>query len=400
MRYSAKPRVLILADYFLPGFKAGGPIRSLANLVEHLGKEFEFRIITRDRDVGERSPYAETPRNRWQPAGKAEVLYLSPPRFLPGLLKSAIADWDCEAIYLNSFFSLVFATQTLILRKLGLLPRITVIVAPRGEFSPKALALKKHKKRAYLNFSTSLRLYHNVLWQASSSYEEEDIRRHFPNARVMIVPNIVNDNPNRVALPSKRPGKLRLVYISRISRKKNLAFALRSLARLPGDIEFGIYGPLEDLSYWRECERLIATLPENVRVHYGGSLRPDQVRQTLAQHHFFFLPTLGENFGHVIAESLLVGCPVLVSDQTPWRDLEGSHAGWDLSLDHPNSFERALASAVEMDQLTFDVWSAGARRIGASRLESDAVEKNRSLLRSAVRMRDTGDISEVLYENF
>ena len=98
MRYSAKPRVLILADYFLPGFRAGGPIRSLANLVEQLGDEFHFRIITRDRDFGERQAYSDTAANQWQPVGKAQVNYLSPPRFLPGLLKSVIVDWACEVL--------------------------------------------------------------------------------------------------------------------------------------------------------------------------------------------------------------------------------------------------------------------------------------------------------------
>ena len=31
------------------------------------------------------------------------------------------------------------------------------------------------------------------------------------------------------------------------------------------------------------------------------------------------MPTRGENFGHAIFESLQVGTPVLLSDQTPWR---------------------------------------------------------------------------------
>ena len=37
-----KKQVLILAGCYLPGIKGGGPIRTIANLVEVLGDEFEF----------------------------------------------------------------------------------------------------------------------------------------------------------------------------------------------------------------------------------------------------------------------------------------------------------------------------------------------------------------------
>ena len=55
----------------------------------------------------------------------------------------------------------------------------------------------------------------------------------------------------------------------------------------------------------------------------------------------FFFPTLGENYGHVIYEALDSGCPVLISDQTPWRGLSEVGAGWDLPLDKPDLFRQA-----------------------------------------------------------
>jgi hypothetical protein len=45
-----KPTILILNEYYLPGYKAGGPIRSISNLVSWLGDDFNFKIITTDRD--------------------------------------------------------------------------------------------------------------------------------------------------------------------------------------------------------------------------------------------------------------------------------------------------------------------------------------------------------------
>ena len=49
--------ILTITHYFQPGYKAGGPIRSLANFVEWLSGEFEIKIITSDRDLGDTQPY-------------------------------------------------------------------------------------------------------------------------------------------------------------------------------------------------------------------------------------------------------------------------------------------------------------------------------------------------------
>ena len=39
-----------------------------------------------------------------------------------------------------------------------------------------------------------------------------------------------------------------------------------------------------------------------------------------------FLPSKGENFGHIIMESLAASTPVIISDLTPWKDLENARA--------------------------------------------------------------------------
>ena len=42
-------KVFTLAPHYLPGFKAGGPIRSIANLAAELGDEIDFRIVARSQ---------------------------------------------------------------------------------------------------------------------------------------------------------------------------------------------------------------------------------------------------------------------------------------------------------------------------------------------------------------
>src|SRR5260370_12262667 len=164
-RPAAPAEILVFSDYYLPGFKAGGPIRSLANIVERLGDVFTFRVVTRDRDDGDTQPYRGITPNPWHSIGKAKVLHLSPDRRSVRTVRSVIADGHSRVVYLNSLFSPVFTIQTMALRRAGVLPRIPFIVAPRGEFSASALRLKTTKKPSYLPLPTPMWLYKYVLCQ-------------------------------------------------------------------------------------------------------------------------------------------------------------------------------------------------------------------------------------------
>ena len=55
-------RILIFSDWFTPGFRAGGPIRSLVNLTEAVGLPFD--IITRNTDHYSSIPY-DLPVGEW-----------------------------------------------------------------------------------------------------------------------------------------------------------------------------------------------------------------------------------------------------------------------------------------------------------------------------------------------
>jgi glycosyltransferase involved in cell wall biosynthesis len=385
--------ILTFADHYLPGYKAGGAIRTLANVVDRLGSEFDFKIVTSDRDFADLEPYTGVHSTNWTRVEKAEVFYLSPDRRSICALRTLIRSTKHQALYLNSFFSFTFATKPLLLRRLGLISAVPVILAPRGELSAGAMALKATKKRIFLILAKMLRLHRGVIWQASSQYEAADIRRKFGN-RVQIV--VAQDLPPLGRQPevldgrrSKQPGHLKLLFLSRISRKKNLHGALRMLGRLKGNVEFSLYGPVEDRRYWLECRELMGSLPPNIRVQYRGAVLHQDVPKIMGEHQFLFLPSLGENFGHVILEALLAGCPVLLSDQTFWRDLEAKGVGWDLPLDASERFEAVLQRMLMMNNEEYQLWSSRARDFAVSTSrDAAALEQNRALFKRAVRRWD------------
>lgn len=392
----SRPTIFVFSQGYLPGFRHGGPVRTLVNLVERLGDEFDFRIVTKDRDSGATEPYEGISGDQWQQVGKARVFYASPSVLRPGGLMRLMRATAHDVLYLNSFFSPRFTIAPLMLRRLGLVPRRPVIVAPRGEFSPAALSLKAWKKGAYGRVARTIGLYSDVIWQASSDREELDIRREYgERAMVRIAPNLTPPAASAVGDPSPKPrGRLRIIFLSRIVPMKNLLGALTVLDRIRGDVTLDVYGPREDERYWAECEAAIRKLPPNVHVCVHGAVEHEHVDGLLRRYDLLLLPTLGENYGHVIVEAFRAGCPVLISDRTPWRGLADRGVGWDLPLEEPDRFREALQTCVDMDPEAYAAFRERVRRFGA-RISTDeeAVALNRSLFAYALHSRGSGSIA-------
>lgn len=385
----ARPRVLCFASYFLPGFQAGGPVRSLLRTCEWLQADFDFRVVTRDRDLGATTSYPDCPPGQWHERGAARVWYLAAPYTRPGPLRAAVASAQPDLLYFHSFMDPAVGLLPMLLRRLGLLaPRTPVLLAPRGEFSPGALGLKAGRKAAYLRFARAAGIYRDVTWQATDPSEADAIRARWgADARVALAPNLPPrpEEAGEAARQAKLPGELRLVFLSRISPMKNLTGALKALAAVRATVSLDIYGTREDEAYWRDCEALIQALGGRVPVRYRGWVPPEQVIGVLAGYDALLLPSLGENFGHVLLEALLAGCPLLVSDRTPWRGLEAARAGFDVSLEDPGALPRAIDALAALDGPGFAAWSAGARALGLRYCHNeDLPRKAREILENAM----------------
>ncbi|MGC5703641.1 glycosyltransferase family 4 protein [Pseudomonas sp. NFXW11] len=388
-----KAKILTFSGYYLPGYKGGGPVRTIENMVTQLEDDIEFWIITRDRDLGDTAPYPFIESNKWQKVGAAHVYYLSPNSMnlknIAELLKGTCHD----IVYLNSFFDTTFTIFVLLARfffKSSLKP---IVLAPRGEFSKAALSIKKTKKNIYLSFfKIILSKKIRILLQASSEYEFNDIKNALKtsDASIRIAKDLPRkENQSRDFFLSSRLAEtesLRVIFLSRISPMKNLDFAIQVLKEVKSKVFFDIYGPKEDLSYWARCETLITQLPNNIVTNYCGSIPPEQVKEKFSRYDLFLFPTRGENYGHVIAESISAGTPVLLSDRTPWRDLEELGAGWVLPLDSHIIFSQKIDALAELSlEQRQEKRSKILQSSEKNLCDPDSIQQNRELFLSLVR---------------
>ena len=344
-------KIITFNGTYIPGFKAGGPIRSIENMTFFLQKKIQFFILTNDRDVGETESYKNIKVNKWNEVGLSNVYYKSPTKKLTKTIYNVLNDQEHDAVLLNGVFS-EYSMRYLILRMLKIIPSKKVFLMPRGDLADGALSLKASKKMMYLNIVKKIGLYKNVEFIATSIEEKRNIKKVFYDK---INCHLVSNFPNKELLSSqvnyleKEKGSLKLIYLSRITPVKNLKFSLEVLKDTVGEVEFDIYGPIYDVSYWNECLEIIKTLPENIKVNHLGEIDNKFVSSTLKKYHALFLPTLGENYGHVIVESLLNGTPVIISDKTPWTDVESFNAGWSLSLEQKERFKEKISFLIDLD---------------------------------------------------
>lgn len=384
MESSNKPRILIFIDWFVPGYKAGGPIQSCANLIAHLKNDFDFWVITRDTDYCSDDPYPNVVSDSWNKLdAHLQVFYTSADNLTYSSLLKATKEAHPDVIFINGIYSLYFSVIPLKISQA--LKFDKVIVSARGMLAPSAIAVKGLKKKAFLYFAQLLGLYKHVAFHATNQVEKEHIIKVFgTKQQVYIAPNLAKPAQDDALVSiSKNKHELRLVSIARISPEKNTKYALEVLNNFEyaGNIHFDLYGPVYDEAYWNDCLQQIAYLNANIKVNYKGSLESNLVQQTLQQYHALFLPTRGENFGHIILESLAAGLPVLISDQTPWRNLSQKNIGYDLSLTEPALFSETIQTLLDLNQEQYSVLSEYAFTFAkAYKGDKEAIHQNITLL--------------------
>lgn len=375
--------VLIFVPNYFPGYMSGGIARTVLNTVEWLGDEFSFLIVTRDRDLGSDVPYADVPRGEWVPMGRSRVRYLAPEELGLSALSELVNGTPHDILHLNSFFDPVFTIKLLLLMRLGRIRPPRVVMSPRGEFVEGPLRIKYPKKKLYIELSRLAGFYgRDMRWHASSPHEAQGIVQamRLPGERVRSAIDLPIRDAAALAPEAPPQPRLRVVFLSRLTREKNLDGALRILQRVRLPMDFDIIGPQEDPVYWAECAALLKQLPPHVQARYLGPVAPEEVFQRLAGYDVFLFPSHGENYGHVIAESIAVGTRVLISQNTPWRDLATDGVGWDLDLADAGAFAAVLD---ELAGLSPDARAAArpaVRQAAAARLSDPvALEHNRHL---------------------
>lgn len=379
-----KPRVLIFIDWFSPGYKAGGPTTSNVNIVAHLKNLFDFYVITSDTDYHSTSPYPNISTDCWSDRDGCHVWYVPSRGNLQASIRRAAAEAACDVWYVNGIYSRYFSIYPLLLAKRMHPHRL--ILSPRGMLSPQTFTVKPMQKKIFLKLMRLAGLYHHAQLHGTNLDECRYAQHHLGKNKVCFaIPNL----PRKLTLPfspsTKPDSKLRLVSFARISPEKNTLYAITSLRECKQTVEYDIYGQINSKPYWEECQKMIASLPANLKVTYKGVAEPTQMPQLYREYDALFLPTTGENFGHAILECFMNSRPAIISDTTPWRDLAAKGIGVDLALDNIIGFSKAI------DSLAASSRESHEDNCRSAYLFAENVCNNEEILQNYCKMFDISD---------
>lgn len=356
---------------FFPGKKYGGPPVSVDNFCTLMDMA-ECYIVTKNHDMGEGESYKNI-KNGWNDRDNSRVLYLDESQYNIRNFENVIIDIQPDILYLQGLFQQCVLPCLKLAKKYNL----KVLLAPRGELCEGALK-KKYKKIPYIYMLRILGLLKGLHYQSTSDEESESIKKYLKGSKATIhflsnVPSIPKRSYDRTA---KVKGDAKFIFLSRIVEKKNLHYAIECFNKIKGRVQFDIYGPIEDEKYWAECEKAINQLPDNIIVKYKGLLSHDEVHETFSKYHAFIFPTFSENYGHVIAEALVSGCPVIISDQSPWKDIGEYGCGGSFPLNNQDYFVDMIQKIVLADENDMKLYYQNIRQYVELKMNYKCLKKH------------------------
>jgi len=359
-------KVFITIPWFLPAFRAGGPVQSIANLVKEFYEDVEYFIFCGDTDLNGAGLEIET--GKWLNYNDHTRVWYSGPEKISDSMVKQVEEVRPDILFIIGMFSWHFNMVPLLFCKA---PK--KILSTRGMLHAGALSQKKWKKKIYLEIFKLLEYHHKVCFHATDDEENEYIGKYFGKAVTIFTAGNFPNNIGALPVAEKHRGKLNLISIALISPMKNILMVLTAMSKCNYHIEYNIYGPIKDPNYWELCKEKIKLLPGSISVIYHKEIVPQKVKDVLLDAHIFILPSKSENFGHAIYEALSAGRPVVTSYNTPWNNLRESCAGINVPLDDDIELLKAINFFAVMgnDELTH--WSKCARDYALKAIDVDKI---------------------------
>ena len=352
-------RICLVSSSFYPATFYGGPISATWDLSKKLSeKDIEIYVSTTNANGISR---LDVEKNRFIRQGKnffvkyyyEEVINRFSFAFIFGIwsdIKHADMVYIQYLFHYTVLFSLLF----------GILQRKRVVLCPRGSFSSFTLSNRMPLIKAFWINLFVKPFYRLIQWQASSKLEECDIKRILPDARV----DIINDGVDfasfqdfqiydKITLLEKYT-EIKFEYIS------NVFFSMGRLHTIKA-FDVLIHAFSLFVKEYKDAKLIIAGGDDgeeanlrqqiiNLNLEYSvfliGAIGFDDKKILFNNCDYFSLASNFESFGIVVAEALCCGKPIVLSNKTPWKDLQQNHCG--ILVNNNNiSFYKAFLEVVK-----------------------------------------------------
>ncbi|MDD9947631.1 MAG: glycosyltransferase [Myxococcales bacterium] len=305
-------RILHVVPTYWPAIRYGGPIYSVHGLCKglvQLGHQVHVGTTSVDGPGDSDVPHG-IPVDR----DGVQVHYFRSPAlrrlyWSPGLqrwLGTVMGGYD--VVHLHS----VFLWPTSMAARLAVARSIPYVLSPRGTLVPELILRKSAlPKLAWIAAFEARTLARASCVHWTSEHERRAAER-LPLLRLpegFVVPNGIDlDEVPGDPQPSDAPYA---VYLGRINWEKGIDRAIRAVRGTP--IRLRIYGNDRE-NHVAYLQALADELGVASQVAFMGPVSGDAKWRALAGARLTVLPSLSENFGNVVVESMAVGVPVVATE--------------------------------------------------------------------------------------
>jgi len=223
----------------------------------------------------------------------------------------------------------------------------------RHNYDPQS-CLKRSLKSIWLSICRRLITANRVILHVTSEQEKAATAKVYPDARLAVI-------SNGVAVPACLPvrdrwlpeGKLRLMFMGRLTPAKGIENLLRAIAKIDKDISLDIYGTGTGSQGGRGYSRSLVALARELgiidkQVRFRGHVRGKAKIRAFLDADACIVPSYSESFCIVVAEALAMGMPVIVSNRIAWAEVAKRGCGLVVGND-PDALANAIESMREMN---------------------------------------------------
>lgn len=316
-------------------------VDSLARAQQTLGHQVGvFGVLNTD--------FGEADREDWNGLDLTVCPILGPEviSFAP-LLARSLEVWNPDVVHLHGLWT--YPSKSVL--EWHRATQKPYLISVHGMLSPVALSYSPIKKRISRWLYQDRCLAGASALHATAESETAEIRAFGYKGRICEFPNGVSavDAPPPSGLGPSRT----ILSLGRLRHKKGLDVLIAAWAEIEDaypDWRLRIVGPDEGGGHVGVLKRLIAHRGLT-RCAIEGPLFGPERNQAMADAELFVLPSRNENFGMTVAESLMMGVPVIASRGSPWKRLESVGCGIWVDLEK-DALKDALIRMIELDDST------------------------------------------------
>jgi glycosyltransferase involved in cell wall biosynthesis len=320
----------------------GGPsqmVRGFSAALAAAGAEVTIATTDSNGDVDE-APL-DVPLGKPIDEGGYRVIYFRCAPFRRYKFSTGLLQWlwqhagDYDIAHIHALFSPISSAAATVCRWRSL----PYLLRPLGTLDPADLQKKRRLKQLYAAVLERPNLAGAASIHFTSQQEAEVSHRFGVNTPGVVLPLGVTPLPDlpeqenvrdRYGIPPARPI---LLFMSRLDPKKGLDLLLPALEQLKAE-DLGFHLLLcganpQDRAYEQAIRQRFADSTVGDRVTATGYVSGEDKIALIQAADVFVLPSYYENFGIAVAEAMLAGLPVVISDQVYiWPEIQAGDAGW------------------------------------------------------------------------